>query len=74
MSFPPVRAGSGHGFLPPDRGHCDAERAADVLGRLVISYVLDPLDDESDEFAEWFVRLLFDGVVPEPRFEPERVR
>lgn len=52
--------------LVPDLEHRDAERAADVLGRLVISYVLDPLEEEPAEFADWFVRLLFDGMVPGP--------
>ena len=50
--------------LVPDLADRDAERAADVLARLVISYVLDPLDEDPEDFAGWFVRLLFDGVVP----------
>lgn len=53
----------------PDLDGRDAERAADVLSRLVISDVLDRLDSEPDEFADWFVRLLFDGVVPHPVHE-----
>lgn len=52
--------------LVPDLSEGDAERAADVLARLVISYVLDPLDEDPEDFADWFVRLLFDGVVPAP--------
>src|SRR5215212_1122961 len=38
-----------------DLSPADAERASDVLCRLIISYVLDPVDEPVDEFADWFV-------------------
>lgn len=50
--------------LVPDLPEPDARRAADVLSRLIISYVLDPFDEPPEEFAAWFVQLLFCGVVP----------
>jgi len=58
--------------LVPDLDGPDAERAADVLSRIVVSDVLDRLDAEPQEFADWFVRLLFDGVVRHPAHEGAR--
>ena len=51
--------------LVPDLDERDARRAADVLSRLIISYVLDPFDEPPEEFAAWFVHLLFCGLLPD---------
>jgi hypothetical protein len=50
----------------PEMPHEDVRRTADVLSRLLISYVLDPFEESPAEFADWFVRLVFCGVMKEP--------
>jgi AcrR family transcriptional regulator len=52
--------------LLPDLSEDDTRRTADLLGRLVSSYVLDPFDDPPEVFAAWFSRLVFTGVHPTP--------
>lgn len=49
--------------LVPDMPPNDVRRTADVLSRLVTSYVLDPFDETPEDFAAWFVRLVFAGVM-----------
>lgn len=51
--------------LVPGMAEDDLRRTADVLSRLIISYVLDPFEESPDAFADWFVRLVFSGVVSE---------
>lgn len=51
--------------LVPDLAERDARRAADVLSRLIISYVLDPFEEPPEEFAAWFVQLVFCGLLPD---------
>lgn len=52
--------------LVPEMSSEDVRRTADVLSRLIISYVLDPFDGSPEEFADWFVGLVFCGVIDAP--------
>ncbi|MCB1005368.1 MAG: TetR/AcrR family transcriptional regulator [Acidimicrobiales bacterium] len=51
--------------LVPDLAPDEARRVADVLSRLIASYVLDPFDEPPAEFAAWFTDLLFAGMTRE---------
>ena len=52
--------------LVPEMSPEDTRRTSDVLSRLIISYVLDPFEEPPEEFADWFVGLVFCGVMGEP--------
>jgi AcrR family transcriptional regulator len=50
----------------PGLSEAEGQRASDVLSRLIISYMLDPVDEPVEQFADWFVDLLLFGVLGDP--------